>query len=202
MAEERDQSTREKLLEVTRTLIRTSSLEEITTRRIATEAGVNIAAVNYHFRSKDELIGQAVTSFTASALDYGATILRDTSKTAAERLTLFLQGYAMGLVGSPSVTRTAFRTFLFDEAPDGHYHTLMKRMLDMMKETLAEASGSRDEQASGESALALYSTVALPILARQTLPGPGIPEFSDAQARNAYVARMVSAFIQANRESK
>lgn len=49
--------TREKLLVVTeRLLVAASGLDQVTVRRIAAMAGVNVAAVNYHFRSRDLLI--------------------------------------------------------------------------------------------------------------------------------------------------
>lgn len=197
-----DPSTREKILDVTRKLTTSTPLEEITTRRIATEAGVNIAAINYHFRTKEKLIGEAVTSFAATALEHGLAILRDTAKSAAERLIYFLQGYAKGLVGAPAVTRTAFRTFLFDEPADGQYHLLVKQMLSAMTETLAEASGPSNNAVIAENTLALFSSIAMPILANETFSGAGVPGLSDGKARDEYVARMVHAFIQANADSE
>ena len=51
---------RERILEATITCIERDGLTNLTTRRIAEEAGANIAAINYYFRSKDALVTEAL----------------------------------------------------------------------------------------------------------------------------------------------
>jgi len=48
------------ILEAVITCIEEYGLEKTTTRKIAREAGTNIASINYYFRSKDDLIAQAL----------------------------------------------------------------------------------------------------------------------------------------------
>lgn len=53
-------STRQLILEAAITCIEREGIEKVTTRKIALEAGTNIASINYHFRSKDDLLAQVL----------------------------------------------------------------------------------------------------------------------------------------------
>ncbi|OPL19638.1 MAG: hypothetical protein AVO35_10035 [Candidatus Aegiribacteria sp. MLS_C] len=54
------EKTRRTILETAEKLIGTEGVCSITTRRIAEEAGVNPAALNYHFGSKEELVDKVL----------------------------------------------------------------------------------------------------------------------------------------------
>lgn len=49
-------STKQKILQAAMDIIAAEGLEKTTVRKIAARAGVNIAAVNYHFGGKDAVI--------------------------------------------------------------------------------------------------------------------------------------------------
>jgi TetR/AcrR family transcriptional regulator, regulator of cefoperazone and chloramphenicol sensitivity len=53
-------STRQAILEAVVACIEAHGIEKLTTRRIAKTAGTNVAAINYHFGTKDELVAQAL----------------------------------------------------------------------------------------------------------------------------------------------
>jgi AcrR family transcriptional regulator len=53
-------TTRQIILEAVVACIEKFGLEKVTTRKIAREAGTNIASINYYFRSKDELIAETL----------------------------------------------------------------------------------------------------------------------------------------------
>lgn len=53
-------TTRQLILEAAVTCIEQDGLENVTTRKIARQAGTNIASINYHFRSKDELLAKVL----------------------------------------------------------------------------------------------------------------------------------------------
>lgn len=58
--EKRHATTREDLLDAARTCVRTHGLAGTTSREITTVAGANLAAITYHFGSKDDLIAEAL----------------------------------------------------------------------------------------------------------------------------------------------
>ncbi len=53
--------TRRHILEAVVTCIEKYGLDKVTTRKIAEQAGTNIASINYYFRSKDELINETLS---------------------------------------------------------------------------------------------------------------------------------------------
>ena len=53
--------TRRLILEAVVTCIEKYGVDKLTTRKIAIEAGTNIASINYYFRSKDELLAEALS---------------------------------------------------------------------------------------------------------------------------------------------
>lgn len=53
--------TRRLILEAVVTCIEKYGIDKVTTRKIAEEAGSNIASINYYFRSKDELIDETLS---------------------------------------------------------------------------------------------------------------------------------------------
>ena len=61
--------TRQLILEAAIRCIEKRGLDHVTTRAIAEEAGTNIASINYHFRSKDELISQTLSTTLQHMLD-------------------------------------------------------------------------------------------------------------------------------------
>ena len=53
--------TRQLILEAVVTCIEKYGVDKLTTRKIAEQAGTNIASINYYFRSKDELVAAALS---------------------------------------------------------------------------------------------------------------------------------------------
>ena len=54
-------TTKQLILEAVVTCIEKYGIDKLTTRKIAEEAGTNIASINYHFRSKDELVAETLS---------------------------------------------------------------------------------------------------------------------------------------------
>ena len=66
---------RQLIIEAVVTCIEKYGIDKVTTRKIAEEAGTNIASINYYFRSKDDLIAEALsTTINHMTEDIFATI--------------------------------------------------------------------------------------------------------------------------------
>ena len=62
-------STRDRILEAAISVIERDGAERATVRAIAAEAGVNLAAINYHYRSKEDLMEAAIASTWSHATE-------------------------------------------------------------------------------------------------------------------------------------
>ncbi len=84
--------------------IRASGLEGATVRAIAARAGVNPAAINYYYRSKDRVIEEALRSAWLHVADDIDRIVRETPN--ADAATRLAVRYLLeGSIGSPKVIR-------------------------------------------------------------------------------------------------
>jgi AcrR family transcriptional regulator len=70
-----ESSTREALLEAARACVRRDGLAGTTSRRITEAAGANLAAITYHFGSKDDLLAEALFGELERRLQPALTLL-------------------------------------------------------------------------------------------------------------------------------
>ncbi len=81
-------------------------MEGLTVRKIAAKAGVNVAAINYHFRSKEKLLEQVFDLASTNAFgDIDQLITAKSGKKLEQQLETFLLHYANGLIEYPNVSR-------------------------------------------------------------------------------------------------
>ena len=81
-------------------------LNGMTVRKIASQAKVNVAAINYHFGSKEKLLEQVFDLATTSAFgDLDQFIKADSTKNPKQQLQQFLLHYANGLANYPNVSK-------------------------------------------------------------------------------------------------
>ncbi|MED1664977.1 TetR/AcrR family transcriptional regulator [Brevibacillus laterosporus] len=99
---EKNQATKEKILETTLELIKKEGFERVTIRKIATKSETNIALINYYFGSKERLISEAVKVLLNSFQDT-FTILDDLSLSPRDRLQSFLIHYVQVILQYPEL---------------------------------------------------------------------------------------------------
>lgn len=81
MTNQKEDSTRQKILSAAKALIRDSAgdIQRVTTRRIAEKAGVAVGVVNYHFQTKENLLEQCVQQIIHTVIaDYAPSYVADT----------------------------------------------------------------------------------------------------------------------------
>lgn len=155
-------STKEQILSVTISMINAGEIEKITTRRVATLAGVNIGAVNYHFGTKEQLLDEAFENIMSPIKEI-YSILDSDDGAPRERLKKFLTEMARHISTSPaplkyyvvmSNTVTKSRTNLIKMFKTSMFGKLIK--------TIAEITGETDMNKVSLRAIQLISSVALP----------------------------------------
>ncbi len=183
-----DQSTRQRILDTTVKLLHTAEPGELTTRRIARDAQVNVAAINYHFRSKEELIDEAVQAATATAFDTGMRYLMSEERPAAQRLRDFFQGYATGLVRMPALTRTAWHALILRDDAETVYGRYMAELMRKVGQIVDEVRGQPPGSSEGAAAvLMILSCVVFPFLADRAVKASGALDYADDAARTRYI---------------
>jgi AcrR family transcriptional regulator len=188
-----DTTTRDKVLKTTVRLLAKSEPAKLTIRQIAAEAGVNVAAINYHFRSKENLIDEAVFMFSQDAFSAGLRMLTDPSLTPEARLARFFKGYAYGLVEFRGATETAFLGIMNATAGQGKYAGMMQEMFQATRKNVGELTGERDEKEQSRAALMLISGVVFPFLFADLFRASSGIDYRDQPERDRYIDVLIRA---------
>ncbi|HEY9594982.1 MAG TPA: helix-turn-helix domain-containing protein [Spirochaetia bacterium] len=186
-----DATTREKILKATVGMLGKHGPEKLTIRQIATEAGVNVAAINYHFRSKENLVDEAVYTFSAEAFAQGMKFLTAAGVAPETRLTNFFRGYAYGLVEFSGATRTAFLGLMHLPGAGGKYAGMVREMLGAARACIGEMTGIADEAELGRRAVMLFSGVAFPFLYLDLFRETSGVDYRNRAERDRYIESLV-----------
>ncbi len=91
-------------------------LDGMTIRKIATQAKVNVAAINYHFGTREKLLEQVFDLATANAFsDLDEFINQLSSQPLEQQLQEFLLHYATGLAEYPNVSKVLIHDLMFSK---------------------------------------------------------------------------------------
>lgn len=120
-----DQDARQAILDATRTLVsEAADLDAITVRQIAQRAGVGAGLVNYHFASKDNLlgivIGSAMTAAVRAATEHSGD--EDAVLDPATRLKDLLKELCALGAGGEQLTRFMLRREVVDGSQEAAMH--------------------------------------------------------------------------------
>ena len=100
---EEDLSTEEKIKAAARTIFTKKGYAATRTRDIAEEAGINLALLNYYFRSKEKLFELVMMEKMASFFGSISPILGDTGLTLEEKIELVAEKYTRVLTENPDL---------------------------------------------------------------------------------------------------
>jgi AcrR family transcriptional regulator len=96
--------TKQLILQTTLQLLETQGLTNVNIRKIAAQAGVNIAAVNYHFGSKDQVIYEAL-EILRNNFEAAFCHLQSSQKPPRERLVGFMTAYCETVFTYPNLVK-------------------------------------------------------------------------------------------------
>lgn len=96
-----------RILEAAIAAIEEFGFQNVTVRRIAARAGVNIAAINYYFRTKEQLIEKVIRLTLDNTFDWGELTHAD-GLPPKEMLAAVMDHLSMGALNYPAITRAHF----------------------------------------------------------------------------------------------
>lgn len=100
-------TTEQRILEATIAVIEEVGYDNATVRRIAAKAGVNIAAVNYYYRSKEQLLDKVIAVTLANTFDWGE-LMHTEVLPPKEQLLSIMDHLANNAQSFPATTRAHF----------------------------------------------------------------------------------------------
>ncbi len=127
-------ATRRLILEAAITCIDKFGIDKVTTRKIAVEAGTNIASINYHFRSKDELLSEALSMTINHMLEDVFLAIDDLQRPFETALSDILFYMLDGSLRFPGVSRA----HLYQAVVQRDYNTISAQAMVKVFDRLAQ----------------------------------------------------------------
>jgi TetR/AcrR family transcriptional regulator, regulator of cefoperazone and chloramphenicol sensitivity len=190
-------STRKNIIDATLKIIGEEGFQNVTIRKIAKLADVNVAAINYHFGSKDVVINEALKYMTGKLKD-SFKCLSDVNVIAEERLQNFIRNYADAALEHPDVFRNYINHSMFNhDLPSEYVDFIKKDGLLELKNTLCEIGKNRqnDEIQLFMKCFQIISGIAFPVLlGKQMIELSGI-EYEDCEIRYKYLDVLMRTII-------
>ncbi len=183
-----------KIIEAAIECIEEFGLKGATNRRIAEKAGVNLAAINYYFRSKENLIERVMETTLNNAFDW-EDVQALPGSTAKERCIAVFEDLIEGGCNYPGITRAHF----YDLITDGNYDSqIMKRytvfMSNLCEDLYQRGTKITQEQlklACAQISTACFMAVLAPKLNQESL---GI-NICDPETRHQFVSTLVEKLL-------
>ncbi|WP_437499047.1 TetR/AcrR family transcriptional regulator [Sorangium sp. So ce1099] len=179
---------------------------QATVRKIAAAAGVNIAAVNYYFRSKEALLAAALEGSIRHMLEDGEELLARMPGDPMDALSGLLDYYLEGCLRYPNLSRAHLNDAFHGDDYSGPFPVLFAPVIERLRGLVQAAVPGLDQRAAAHRVVAALSAVFFPAffaglfqglgalgspadrlayvreLARQTLAPPPSPPLATATA--------------------
>ncbi|RPJ36899.1 MAG: TetR/AcrR family transcriptional regulator [Chloroflexi bacterium] len=188
-------SVEEKIIRATIGCIEKYGISGATNRQIAQAAGVNLAAINYYFRSKELLIQRVMEITLTNAFDL-SDLPSMPGANAQERCIAIMMHLIEGGYTYPGLTRAHFYSLL----AEGRYDPLLEKHVHRFIEELSQdlqARGSVLEQDELKLALTqIVSAVIMAILAPALFAQNESLNLQNPDTRLVYVTRLVGKLLE------
>jgi hypothetical protein len=182
-----------KIIEATIECIEKYGIKGTTNRQIAMEAGVNSAAVNYYFRSKENLINRCMQVTLSNAFDWDGIKIPPGS--ARERCKTVFNEILLGGIKYPGIARAHF----YDLVVDGNYTSqVVGKLNGFLEKLMVDLKEHGSLLSDGERYLActqITSAVVMLILTPNIFEKKFGIDLKDPEMALQYVNRLVDRLL-------
>ncbi len=150
MATTRD-SVKKQIILATINIIEKEGINSITTRKIAKEAGVNIAAINYYFGTKDDFLKEIFEHLINHFSKDIEVILTHTELSLFSLLKVFLTFILRGSMEFPNIMKALLFQYSYYPEYGNKFSHQFERFNERVEKLLTEALNLKDHQKSKTS---------------------------------------------------
>lgn len=181
-------SAEQNILNATITCIEKYGIENTTTRKIASEAGTNIASINYYYRSKDDLIAKAMDTTLQHMVDDLLEILNQSGKPFEEVLRESILWFLDGSQKFPRLIVSHMYAPLIERQANSPVVVAFSKVKDLM---MSKASNAYPQANDKDIRLALVDSLSLMLF---SVILPGFFEENKSLSDNELADRYVTIF--------
>lgn len=190
-------STKEKIIKVTMEIIASEGFQNVTIRKIANRAGVNLAAVNYHYGSKDAVINEALKTVTNQLIN-AFLWLKNEELEPVERVRQFIREYSDVMFRYPDIIKIVIDQNIHNyptRVEEGYQEYLKNEGGDLLRKTCKLIKPDEPESVLSMRALQLLSCMAFPILMGDRVNDTIGLDLLDSEIRKIYTDLLISNLL-------
>lgn len=191
-------NTKDKIIRVAIEIISAEGFQGITVRKLAAKAGVNVAAINYHFGSKENLISEAVSYLTVKLKDT-FDILKNDNGDPRKILSAFITNYMNVIADYPDMTKSLIIYAVQDKPLKGHAEYsafLQTEGIALLKNIIKMIVTDLDDVAVSLKALNLLSGLSMPYLMGNSINNILKINLFDEHAKNIYANLLLNNIVK------
>lgn len=190
-------STKEKIIKVTMEIIAAEGFQNVTIRKIANRAGVNLAAVNYHYGSKDAVINEALKTVTVQIIN-AFLWLKNEAIDPCDRLEHFIKEYSDVLYKYPDIIKIIIDQNIhnYPTRAEGYQEYLREEGVELLKKTLKLIKPDEPDVVLNMRALQLLSCMAFPILMGDRVTEMISVDLVEQEMRQVYIKVLMKNISQ------
>ncbi len=180
-------TTRRLILEAVVTCIEKYGIDKVTTRKIADEAGTNIASINYYFRSKDELIAETLAMTITHMMEDVFMTIDDPSQPFQQALSNVVFYLLDGSRQFPGISRAHLYKAIIEQDRQSISAQAMIKVFERLVQRAVRDHPDKDPKQVRLALSQIFSSVLLSFLSPGFLPLP-----REYQVTNSKRARLVA----------
>jgi len=186
-------SSRERIYLATIKIIGKEGIQALTTRKIAQEAEVNIAAINYYFGSKDKLVEEALNGTLKEMADFPSDLLDVETLEVPARLQAFFQGMMGSMVKYPGIPKAHLYAPLVENDFSTPFMRLFQEFLEDVHTKLEEkgVKGKDKDMDLRMAIVQMFSALILPGILPEMFEPFIQAKFKDPEVLKRYVAGLL-----------
>lgn len=157
-------TTKEKIIEAALEIIASEGFQKVTIRKIATMAGVNIAAINYHFGSKEKVLNEALEHVMIQ-MKIIFNYLKNEEHSPEVRLETFIQKYSKTLFTYPDPVKNLIHQSIHEHSVSNSFQEYLKfEGIELIKNTIHQLRPEENDSILYMLTIQLLSSLAFPVL--------------------------------------
>lgn len=195
--------TRTKILQTTIDIVGLKG--EVTIREITEKAGVNVAAINYHFGNKNNLLKEVENYYSDLLYTSQEKILKDNACPHKEILLNWARNLINYMFSYPALIKLIVNLTTEDKS----YNPVLiqkiylnKEIQSMVEEIIKESTGIQDPKLLNFKYLQLFSGILGPVVNRlvsQTFDGaPSSMDFNSSVELDEYIVLLITSVVGSN----
>lgn len=182
-----EQNTKDLILKTTIDLINSEGFDNITVRKIASLANVNVASINYHFKSKENLINESLKIITSN-FRVAFEILDDDSLKPKKKLKNFIRSYIKIAYDYPQIMKHVIGQGIFSFPIQQEYISYFKNFgFEKIKGIISKITGEKDDNQLTLKVIQLLGSILFPIVMSPLISQITAINFSNIDTMYSYI---------------